>query len=168
MGDRAATVKGPGSLIDELTLLASPSGWEWALETESRTAAEAAVVAIYIHAESPDALRLVGNALDGVTGRSDVAARVGERQFAMLVVGASMDDPRELKNRVEQALASVGVEGNVAVAARGTRDDLGLVWAEAVEALDERGSDVRISVKLPDAEAAQELLDLLAVAAPED
>lgn len=168
MGDEAATMKGPGSLIDELTLLASPSGWEWALQTESRTAAEAAVVAVYVRDEAPGTLRLVGDALDGITGRSDVAARVGEQEFAMLVVGASMGDPRELKTRVEEALASVGVEGTVAVALRGSRDDLGPVWAEAVEALGERGSDVKISVKLPDAEAAQELLDLLAVAAPED
>ncbi|HLB63111.1 MAG TPA: hypothetical protein VJN50_10365 [Actinomycetota bacterium] len=168
MGDRAATMTGPGSLIDELTLLASFRGWEWALETVSGTAAEAAVVAIHVEDGANDALRLVGDALDGITGRNDVAAHVGERDFAVLMVGASMDDPRELKIRAEQALASVGVQGAVAVEMRGSRDDLGPVWRDAVAALGERGPAEPISVKLPDAEAAQELLDLLAVVAPED
>lgn len=141
------------AMRDPLTGLSNRRGWDSSLEaTEERChrfgdPASVLVVDLdgfkYVndthgHAQGDAVLRKAGAALTGACRESDLVARIGGDEFAVLAHGCGLQDAEMLYWRVTEALRRAGVEASVGVATRRPDSDLYMTITEADVSLYER------------------------------
>lgn len=131
---------------DVLTGAASRRRWESELAVEEQRCARyghpACVVVVDLdglkrendtlgHRAGDELLRSAARALIDGSRTTDVVARVGGDEFAVLAVDTDVTTGRVLVRRLAAALAAAGVEASVGLAERGAEDGLSGAWAEA-------------------------------------
>lgn len=138
------------SLTDSLTGLANRRAWDRALEAEEkrrrRYGGPAAVVIVDLddlkkvndsqgHLSGDLLLRLVGRVIADASRDSDVVARTGGDEFAVLALDCDGPQLGVLVSRLREALDVEGVAASVGGASR--RPDAGMAeaWAEADEVM---------------------------------
>ncbi len=131
---------------DVLTNVASRRQWERAILAEehrcSRYGHPACIVALDLdgmkhvndtlgHRAGDDLLRAAASAVRSASRATDVVARVGGDEFALLAVDTDLSTGRVLVTRLAGALAAAGVEASLGLAERGVNGGLALAWSEA-------------------------------------
>jgi len=138
------------ALHDSLTGLANRRAWDAALEAEERRcrryAHHAAVVVVDVdelkalndargHGHGDDSLRKVAEALEATSRDSDLVARTGGDEFAILALDCGDPHLRVLTARVRRALDAAGVDASVGGACRIPGAGLPEAWAQADAAM---------------------------------
>jgi len=131
---------------DVLTGASSRRHWEEALVAEEHRCARyghpACVIAVDLdglkaendahgHRAGDLLLRAAAKALTEGSRATDLVARVGGDEFAVLAVNTDLATGRVLVERLATSLARVGVKASLGLAERGPRDGLGGAWSEA-------------------------------------
>ncbi|CAA9507815.1 MAG: diguanylate cyclase/phosphodiesterase (GGDEF & EAL domains) with PAS/PAC sensor(s) [uncultured Solirubrobacteraceae bacterium] len=131
---------------DVLTGACSRRYWEQVLDGEERRCARyghhACVVSVDLdelksvndaggHGAGDALLRATARALGTVTRATDVVARVGGDEFAVLAVDTDLVTGRVLVGRIAEALRAAGVSASVGLAERDPEAGLDAAWAEA-------------------------------------
>lgn len=136
------------ALTDALTGVANRRAWDRALEAEERRrrryGGPAAVVVVDLdelkhindsqgHLHGDLVLRLVSKIIQDASRESDLVARTGGDEFAILALNCEEPQLRILLSRVRKALASEGVSASVGGACRQLSSGMAEAWAEADE-----------------------------------
>jgi diguanylate cyclase len=131
---------------DVLTGAGSRRGWERALQVEEQRCARyghpACVVAVDLdglkqvndaegHRAGDDLLRAAATALVDGSRTTDLVARVGGDEFAILAVDTDITTGRVLVERLAHALEQAGVRASLGLAERTSEDGLDAAWLEA-------------------------------------
>ena len=131
---------------DVLTGACSRRYWERVLEGEERRCARyghtACVVSLDLdelksvndaggHRAGDGLLRDTARALGAVTRATDVVARVGGDEFAILAVDTDLVTGRVLVERIAEALDEAGVRASIGLAERDPETGLGTAWSDA-------------------------------------
>ena len=135
---------------DALTGIANRRAWDQILETEEarsrRFGSPVAVLAVDLddlkrvndtegHVGGDALLVAAAGALVGVCRDTDLAARTGGDEFALLVPGCNEAGLESLVQRVEEAFAAAGVRASIGVASRSPQAGLVAAWLAADEAM---------------------------------
>ncbi|HET7487594.1 MAG TPA: GGDEF domain-containing protein [Acidimicrobiales bacterium] len=146
----AATVKAQQveveALTDALTGVANRRAWDRALEAEERRrrryGGDAAVVVVDLddlkrindgqgHLHGDLLLRLVASIIRQTSRESDLVARTGGDEFAILALNCDEQDLAHLVDRLRTALGEEGVSASVGGACRRETTGIAEAWAEA-------------------------------------
>ena len=134
------------ALTDALTGLANRRAWDRALEAEERRqrryGGTAAVVVVDLdelkeindsqgHLHGDLVLRLVARVISDASRESDVVARTGGDEFAVLAINCEEPQLRILEGRLRDALEREGVSASVGGACRRAPSGIAEAWAEA-------------------------------------
>ena len=134
------------ALTDALTGLANRRAWDRALEAEERRrrryGGTAAVIVVDLdelkeindsqgHLHGDLVLRLVARIITETSRESDVVARTGGDEFAVLAINCEEPQLRVLLSRLRTALQNEGVAASVGGACRRASAGMADAWAEA-------------------------------------
>ena len=134
------------ALTDALTGLANRRAWDRALEAEERRrrryGGTAAVVVVDLdelkqindsqgHLHGDLLLRLVGRVIQDTSRESDLVARTGGDEFAVLALNCEETQLRVLVSRLRKGLEADGVSASVGGACRRSSAGMAEAWAEA-------------------------------------
>ena len=134
------------ALTDALTGLANRRAWDRALEVEERRrrryGGTAAVIVVDLddlkrvndtqgHLHGDLLLRLVARIITDTSRESDVVARTGGDEFAVLALNCEEPQLRVLVSRLRKALDKEGVSASVGGACRRPSSGMAEAWAEA-------------------------------------
>lgn len=143
---RRASQAEEDALVDPLTGACNRRAWDRALDAEDRRqrryGGSAAVIVVDLddlkrvndsqgHLGGDLMLRLVADTLDATSRDSDVVARTGGDEFALLALDCEDDALGVLVGRVREALEATGVPASVGAACRKDGAGLAEAWAEA-------------------------------------
>ncbi|MGH9282288.1 MAG: diguanylate cyclase [Acidimicrobiales bacterium] len=134
------------ALLDALTGLHNRRAWDRALESEERRqrryGGTAAVIVIDLdelkaindsqgHLHGDLLLQLVGRVIQDTSRESDIVARTGGDEFAVLAINCEEPQLRILISRLRTALEKEGVSASVGGAGRRPTSGMSEAWAEA-------------------------------------
>jgi diguanylate cyclase len=134
------------ALTDALTSVANRRAWDRALEAEERRrrryGGTAAVIVVDLdelkhindsqgHLHGDLVLRLVARVIQETSRESDLVARTGGDEFAVLALNCEEPHLRVLVSRLRKALAAEGVSASVGGACRRPSAGMAEAWAEA-------------------------------------
>lgn len=134
------------ALTDALTGLANRRAWDRALEAEERRrrryGGTAAVIVVDLdelkeindsqgHLHGDLLLRLVARIITDTSRESDVVARTGGDEFAVLALNCEEPQLRVMLSRLRRALDGEGVAASVGAACRRPSSGMAEAWAEA-------------------------------------
>lgn len=134
------------ALTDKLTGLFNRRGWDQLLAAEEsrcrRYGHEACVLSIDLdglkvtndsqgHAAGDELIRRLGAALALVVRDSDVVARVGGDEFAVIATDCDEAAGRELVMRIDSATSRLGIEASVGISPRRSPKSLASAWKTA-------------------------------------
>ena len=137
-------------LHDEITGLANRPAWDRALAAEERRCRRygqnVSVIVVDVdhleainesrgHSAGDEVLRRVARSLEHTSRESDVMARTGSDEFALLALDCGEPCLRVLVARVRRSLAEAGVEASVGGACRVPGTGLLDAWARADAAM---------------------------------
>jgi diguanylate cyclase len=134
------------ALTDALTGVANRRAWDRALETEERRrrryGGTAAVIVVDLdelkhindsqgHLHGDLVLRLIARVIQETSRESDLVARTGGDEFAVLALNCEEPHLRVLVSRLRKALEAEGVSASVGGACRRPSAGMAEAWAEA-------------------------------------
>jgi len=134
------------ALTDALTGVANRRAWDRALDAEERRrrryGGTAAVIVVDLdelkhvndtqgHLHGDLVLRMVARVIERTSRESDVVARTGGDEFAVLALNCEEDQLRILVSRLRKALEVEGVAASVGGACRRPSAGMAEAWAEA-------------------------------------
>lgn len=138
------------ALTDALTGVANRRAWDRALEAEERRRRRypgtAAIIVVDLdelkhindsqgHLHGDLVLRLVARVIEKASRESDLVARTGGDEFAVLALNCEEPHLRVLVSRLRKALEAEGVSASVGAACRRPSAGMAEAWAEADDSM---------------------------------